>query len=365
MTNKKPMIFDYQNYLNNDNFKKIKIRTPETRNDNILIPIKHKINDQNVKYLPLLFKTPKMYMPFKPNYSSSNGYGYIRLSFDNIKIDQNVKVFYQFITNLESHLHNMLIDSDIFKNAKFKMISTIQKSDGYSDYFNLNFKNEDINVYDMNLENIDINNVKGQFYGFFVIELAGFYYNKKTKTSKLIWNVLQFKLDQIKKKTDTCLFLDETPTEIINNDKPIKTYLKNVPELEKFFKMLSVGIPKMAVQLKMNLSKVDQRFIDYPPDTDLNTLPDELKSKLVSKKNEDDQDFTEEKKNNSTELPKQQISISSLFGQNMNTNIKLKKIDKNDIKSKKIIQNNKSLVVPSLQEITDAYTRLLKKSPEN
>ena len=178
MANKKPVIFDYQNYLTNDNLKKIKIRTPETRNDTIIIPIKHKMHDHNIKYLPLLFKTPKMYMPFKPNYSASNGYGYIRLSFDNIKIDQNVKIFYEFITNLESSLQSMLIDSDIFKNSKFKMIKTIQKSDGYSDYFNLNFKNEDINVYDLNLENIDINNVKGQFYAYFVIELYGFYYNK-------------------------------------------------------------------------------------------------------------------------------------------------------------------------------------------
>jgi hypothetical protein len=351
MADKKPMIFDYQNYLTNDTFKKIKIKTPETRNDNIIIPIKHKIHDHNVKYLPLLFKSPKMYMPFKPNFSSLiSEYGYIRLSFDNIKIDQNVKVFYEFITNLESHLHNMLSDSDIFKDSnKFKINKTIQKSEGYSDYFNLNFKKDDISVYDSNLELIDIEKVAGHFYGYFVIELSGFYYNKKTKSIKLIWNVLQFKLDQIKKKTDVCLFLDETTDEIINNPPQNKIYLKNVPELEKFFKMLSVGIPKMAIQHKMNLSKVDPIFMDYHPDTDLNTLPDELKNKLQPKKEED------------TEPKPPQISIASFLGQN----IKLKKIDISEIKPKNIIKNNKGLPVPSLQEIKDAYTKLLKKNPEN
>jgi hypothetical protein len=92
----KTVIFDYQTYITDDNLQKIKINSPETRNNNIFIPIKY----HNNRYVPLLFKTPRMYMPFKPHISNESG-GYIRLSFDNIKIDKKLKEFYGFINNIE------------------------------------------------------------------------------------------------------------------------------------------------------------------------------------------------------------------------------------------------------------------------
>ena len=54
---KKPIIFDYNNYIINEN---LKFKNPETRNNNVFIPIKYDNKS-------LLFKTPRLYMPFKPH----------------------------------------------------------------------------------------------------------------------------------------------------------------------------------------------------------------------------------------------------------------------------------------------------------
>ena len=62
----KTVIFDYQTYIKDENLEKIKIKTAETRNNNIFIPIKYHHN----KYIPLFFKTPRIYMPFKPHISN-------------------------------------------------------------------------------------------------------------------------------------------------------------------------------------------------------------------------------------------------------------------------------------------------------
>ena len=54
-------------------------------------------------------------------------------------------------------------------------------------------------IYNNDLELINIKEVEGNFYAVFIIELNGFYCNSKTKTIRLVWNLLQFKLEKIKK----------------------------------------------------------------------------------------------------------------------------------------------------------------------
>ena len=133
----KPVIFDFKTFLinnnQNENLNKIKFRSPETRNNNIIIPIK--INEKEKKYIPLIFKTPKMYMPFKPHISNSLG-GYIRLAFDNIKIDSNLKDFYNFINTTESYLEDKLNKSGmiILNNNSSKDKITLKKTSHLSSY---------------------------------------------------------------------------------------------------------------------------------------------------------------------------------------------------------------------------------------
>jgi hypothetical protein len=188
-----------------------------------------------------------------------------------------------------------------------------------------------------------------------VIELNGFYCNTKTKHISLIWNLLQFKLEKIKNIIDECLFLDES---IIDGNnlasldilqKP-KNPIKNHPTLEKYFKMLVIGIPKMAVQHKMTMSKLDSSFLNYQPDYNIDDLPKELFDKL----------------NNNTILEsnvniKQEVSPMKNILAGLN-DIKLKKSSQKNNINNTII--NKSLPVPSLKEIQEAYQKLSKKPIE-
>ncbi len=333
----KPFIFDIKNF-NNEN---LNFKLPETRNNNIIIPIKHTTNKH------LLFKTPKIYMPFKPNISNNQG-GYLRLSFDNIKIDPDLKYFYDFINNIDNYLENKLINLNIIKNKNIHFKKTIKQSDGYPDYFNLNFTINEVNIYDSDLKLIPISEVNGNFYAYFVIELIGFYYNKKIKQAKLIWNLVQFKLDKPKKNIHECLFLDET-----DNTPQIIEPIKSHPLLEKFFKMLTIGIPRIAVEHKMNLSNINTKYLDYSPDTDINLLPLELKNYLIKPINNtiNDNNNTNTNNTNTNNNNNIKLSISDIIKQNK---LKNKIPKKNDI-------IKKTLRVPSLSEIQEARKKLFDK----
>ena len=380
----KPVIFDFKNFLINDkqneNLNKIKFRSPETRNNNIIIPIK--INEKDKKHIPLILKTPKMYMPFKPHISNQQG-GYIRLAFDNIKIDNNLKDFYNFINSTESYLEDKLNKSGMIvlnnnsnKNkSKITFKKTIQKTEGYADYFNLNFNINDITIYDNDLSLTSIDNVSGNFYAYFIIELTGFYYKQKTKEIKLIWSLIQFKLDKVKNKIQECLFLDEEELEKetlktlkdiqiqnLKEEEKKVNFIKNHILLEKFFKMLSIGIPKIAIQHKMSLSNIDIRFLDYSSDTDIDKLPIELKNKLndnnidISNQNDISQNENNQNINQNININKHLLSnIKNHKFKNVNVNLMEHKSLKNKIIEK---LSNKSLLVPSLEQINDAYKKL-------
>jgi hypothetical protein len=352
----KPFIFDYQKF-NEPELVNIIFKIPESRNHNITIPIKYKFhNTDNVK--PLLFKTPKIYMPFKPNITNQLG-GYIRLSFDNLKLDHNLKDFYDFINNVDNYLEKKMIELNIIKSSKNIFKKTIKKVDGYPDYFNLNFNTTDIKCFDTNLKSIPIEEINGNFYAYFVIELFGFYYNKKTKQFRLIWHLVQFKLDKSRQIINECLFLDEDPDEKntnsntnTNENKTSEIKLRNHPYLEKYFKMLSVGIPKMAIKHKMTLSGMDDRYLDFSPDSNINSLPDDLKNKIPDEKKQDSEELQE----NQT----QSINTNPLA--NM-----IKKIDFNNLKLNKITVESKNKIVkkdlrvPSLMEIQEAHKKLFEK----
>ena len=136
----KPHIFEYNNF--NEEFKNIIFKIPESRNHNITIPLKYKFESPG-EIKPLLFKTPKIYMPFKPNISNSLG-GYIRLSFDNIKVDHHLKDFYYFINHIENYLEKKMIEQNIINTSKLIFKKTIKHSEGFPDYFNVNFNGKNI-----------------------------------------------------------------------------------------------------------------------------------------------------------------------------------------------------------------------------
>jgi hypothetical protein len=387
----RPLIIDFHSFNKNLIETKIKIGHPETRNTVIMIPILHILDKP---YKTLLIKTPKMYMPFKPKIQNQTG-GYVRLSFDNIKIDNTVDIFYNFINDIDVYLEHELLKTKIMNNKNIKYFQkTIKQAEGFSDYFNLNFNINETKVYDSQLNPININDVEGNFYAHFILELTGIYFNKQTKKMRVIWNLVQFKLDKIKNIIDECLFIDEEPYNHleyhldkiererrekergikggINNSQvsfnfglstSTQTMIPKIPNismkdnetLSKFYKMLSIGIPKAAVQHKMTLMNVDTRFLDYEHDFNIYSLPDDLKKILIP--------ISETNSANNNDIPTS--PINSLFSSvNQFNKTKLKKINHDDktikIRSQLSLMK-KTMTVPTLDEIQEARKRLLEK----
>jgi hypothetical protein len=360
----KPIVLDFHSFNKNIIETKIKLGHPETRNSVIMIPI---ITSS------ALFKTPKMYMPFKPKIQNQIG-GYVRLAFDNINIDESVGVFFNFINDIDEYLEHELLKTKIMTNKNIKYFQkTIKQTDGFSDYFNINFNISETKVYDSALKNINIQNVEGNFYAHFIIELTGIYFNKQTKKMRVIWNLVQFKLDKIKNIIDECLFIDEdhknlelksnqkNEKEVINNFQPVML-MKDNEILAKFYKMLSMGIPKPAVQHKMTLMNIDSRFIDYDSDFNLYNLPNDLKKILIPKTNSNSNSSNDiDVKNNNSPTGSTNSLFSSL---NQFNKTKLKKVNEDD-KAKKIKNQlslmKKTMPVPTLEEIQEARKRLFEK----
>ena len=240
----------------------------ETRGSSYFIPLKIK-KDQVI-----LLKTPKLYMPFQPKFQTSES-GYLRLSFDNYKIDSDVQAFYSFFKNLENHLHNSLPTE--FKRKEFR--SAIKQSPPWADYFNVNFETNQLKVYNLSLEPISLKDIQGKFYAYFIVQLSGIYYNPGSNLIGTVWDLIQFKLDNPKNAIQECLFLDE-----IQENKP-KELLKDHAIIKSYTKMLNLGVPKNAVAQRMRLKGDDPEFLEYL-DYDVSELPEKLK-KIINLADED------------------------------------------------------------------------------
>jgi hypothetical protein len=187
-------------------------------------------------------------------------------------------------------------------------------------------------------------------------------------------------LDKTKNIINECLFLDEEhPKQIeqhesrLNQKKIEKDFNHNLQPLmlmkdneilSKFYKMLSMGIPKPAVQHKMTLMNIDSRFIDYEYDFNIYHLPNDLKKILIPETNlnlnSNSSNDIDTKNNNSIGS-----STTSLFSSlNQFNKTKLKKVNEDD-KAKKIKNQlslmNKTMPVPTLEEIQEARKRLFEK----
>jgi len=314
----------------------LKLYKAESRGLSHVIPLKMKKNQ------PILLKTPKLYMPFQPKFQTKSS-GYIRLSFDNFKIDPDLQLFYDFFRKLEKYLRVILPTN--LKRKDFR--SSIKHSPPYADYFNVNFDLNQLKIYNLNLEQINLEDVQSKFYAYFVIQLNGIYFNPTTNVCGPIWDLIQFKLDNPKNAIQECLFLDEI-------EQPPRP-LKDVPELKQYFKMINLGVPKNAVKQKMVMGEVDPEYLEYQ---DYNKLPENLQKKIGENSLviEEPEDIKSSVKSSLSKL----LSVGprpSLINPNLLKGglTKLKKVEECDLSSTK---SDRIFPVPSLNEITDALKNL-------
>ena len=225
------------------NDKNINIKKKLKYSENCtLIPIKYNNND-------LIIQTPKMYIPFGEKFVYNNTKKkYIDISFQNIKNDNNIQIFYD---NL------LLIHDKIYDFYNGYNLDDIIKKYNKNELLRLKMS-KDILIYDQNKNLTDkiINNT----YGSFIIHFQGLW---------LINDNLYFHWELLQCKIDTPLYLDEYC--FIDDIKHIpkskgKGKGKDIlpppppPSNPKYDMMIKMGIPKEAVLQKMRLEDTPKRI---------------------------------------------------------------------------------------------------------
>ena len=324
------------------------LRPKEIIIENILV--KKKINigpniyNYPLKYMnnSLIIQTPILYMPFGKYYYGSKSY--IDSSFINDVVDKDMACFKDIITKI----NNFVIKYISKINCKIQFISSIKNSNEiYSDRMKLNIQ-DDILVFNEKKELLSQDYLKAKSYVKFLISPSFIWLNNER--FGISWNILQAKV-----YPQTILniysFLDDKEDITTNLNK-----YKSHPKYQKYFKMISCGVPKEAVKHKMILDNLDPNVLD-------NKIPNESENN-ISNSNDKLNSHSKDKLNN---------SLSNLFSSKLNkqspkinilNEIKLAKQQKQN-KSEKILKDVKEVVgykPPSLTQILEMKGKLSKVS---
>ena len=176
------------------------------------------------------------------------------------------------------------------------------------------------------------------------------------------------------------------------DDKNASLQIGQIPEYLIYYKMLKMGIPKDAIKQKMTLIGLDTRYIDYPETTPYITFIHYISNPHLGpyvKTNSTTNTISNSISNaTATTTPNSNTINNSIlqFRPNIQLNllnniksgeIKLKKVNTNDINKDKsndknndkllssLSNNNKNLKVPSLGDIQGALSKLKKINIEN
>lgn len=306
--------------------------------DNIVLN-KKQCHSSNLSFYPLSYNLNKKKSPFIVqindlyskfgvntfnNNHNKNSNQYIKKSID-LSISDDLLDICSSFTDIKNTLENKLKKPIIFPVRESKYGKFIR------------CKIHDLTkIYSSNEELISIDNIKSHLFCDCIIQIKGLWHMKDDSGSK-VW----FDLNILQVRLDTPVFLkDYAFIDSKKPDSPKKKQLdKNIPE--KYQKMLAMGIPKAAVEFRMEMDGVE-------------TETDDSKSKSNSKS-------TTKNKNNNKSNPSQ-MSLNDMLKNNFsgtgNPMSKLKKttiVKKSPDKYRKAGQN-----APSLDEITQAL-KFLKK----
>lgn len=185
-------------------------------------PFKFNYND---KFIDTIFQTPKLFVPFGIQ-SLKNGNKILDLSFQNINNDNDTL---QFIENLNK-IYKIIKN----KFKKYKVNKFLKKTN--YDYL-MRLKINNCLFYDSNKK--IINKINPFSYGKFIIQLKGLWIHNKDVWFQ--WYLLQGKID---------------------TDITLDNYCFIEEENDKYQKMIQMGVPKEAVELK---KKMESNIPPPPP----------------------------------------------------------------------------------------------------
>ena len=330
------------------------IRPKDIIIDNILlkkkISVGHKIYNIPIKYIndSLIIQTPILNMPFgKYSYGSKS---YIDASFINDVVDKEMCIFKETIQKI-----NNLVINNISKNyKKIKFIDSIKKSNEvYADRLRLNIQ-ENILIFNEKKVLINHEYLKAKSYVKFLISPSHIWLNEEKYG--ITWIILQAKVYP-QTILNTYCFLDDKEDTPTKSDK-----YSSHPVYQKYFKMISCGVPKEAVKHKMIIDNLDPNVLDNKPPNNLQSninsnLQSNINSNLQINKNENC-DIKSKLNNSLGNLFASKSNLSPKI--NMMNQIKLAKLQKEN-KKDKILKDVKEIVgykPPSLMDIVEMKKKL-------
>jgi hypothetical protein len=310
--------------------------------DNLLIKKKinvgHNIYNYPIKYMnnSLIIQTPILTMPFgKYSYGTKS---YIDASFINDVVDKDMVCFKDIV----SKTNNFVINYISKMNKKIKFISSIKNSNElYSDRIRLNIQ-EDILVFNETKQLLDHNYLKAKAYVKFLISPIHIWQNEDKYG--ITWSLLQAKVYP-QTVLNIYSFLDDKEDKPSNSNK-----YKSHPKYQKYFKMISCGVPKEAVKHKMIIDNLDP-----------NVLDNDTKS---TNKNENKKILEKNKKINNLNnslgtMFASKVSVPKINIMNEIKLAKLKKVDKKE-KILKDVKDENVYNPPSLTQILEMRKKLNK-----
>tara|TARA_B110001450_G_C17565121_1_gene458469 strand:- start:62 stop:868 length:807 start_codon:yes stop_codon:yes gene_type:complete len=268
-----------------------------------------------------------MFIPF--SLSKFNEFNnYIDISFVNKDKDNDIKLFLDFINQINKYFKN----KKKYKKLQFRS-SLKEQIDIFPERLRLNFNTKNnIMIFDEDKHNIDISYLKPKSYGKFLIQLSSIWI--RNNEYGLIWNIVQVKLytNLITKPTEY-LFIEDDHINTINTNNTNNNETINDPIYKPYLFMLKIGLSYDVIRHKLIKDNLDPNIIDIITDK---------KSKF-----------------NTIKLPTQ---TNSLFNQINNGKVLKKTI----IKKKSPIKNSDTnKLIPSKEDILLALNKLKHNNNKN
>ena len=268
------------------------------------VPIKV-YNSEDEKYNNCIFQTPYLFSPYGIQRTNKDK-EIIDLSFFNKENDSNCFNFINTLENIYKEIQE--------KYKKEYNVNNFLKNTNYNECMRLKISPECL-LFDT--EKNKIKKIDSFSYGIFLIELHGIWITDNEIWIQ--WYLLQGKIIKPIEINDFLIIEDKE----INNNK----------ELDKYDKMIKMGVPKDAVERQKNIDLgIKNKTSNVPPPP---PLPNMLKESKESKESK----------------------ISKIKAEDLK-NIKLKK--PKPLKEKIIIKNEKNFEPPTLEELQTTLSRLKK-----
>jgi hypothetical protein len=242
--------------LDTINLKNLKISEPLEMSNYYIV------NHLYYETKPLLFQTPKINLAFNPSPSTKLKSHLITLSIPSYPTLEPTNIGYKLIELIHS------IDDLATNYIKKKKLEgySMKPSINYHNnipYWYLKLPNSNPNIFDSEKKKQPIEKLVKNSYVLAIVYPLLIYINHKEKTYGVSWEIEQLKFYLPISHITECLIDDNLyqPKPIIETiaiiDNSIETKIKEMEEhvkLGKYFKMLRLGIPLVAVEQKMRMS---------------------------------------------------------------------------------------------------------------